>query len=552
MQLPSWENMVCSDTQFSLPTYKQSKFVRSLGFLERTDSLPVTTEGNWSVEANAERIVSKMAPDYEPTAYAIATPSHFNVLESFRKYDKLDVYPEMPIVVRMKEEVLPVVMEFYAPLWRQCRVVSLDECLYTPDTSPGPVMKMAGIKKKKDARIRLHKHILWYTDTGYQVASTPLYKQNGKIELLKEKKIRDGVAGIRGFTVPPMDEVLLQCRYMQDLNLKIDMMGADLTSDCYSLVGANLREGGFVRLMNHLGDHAVHGGKLWKGDVVRMDACETEMLLFNCRDFRAKCHDNQSVPAEVFAQTTEHIYNNMIRTVTLLPNGQVVVKKTGMPSGAYPTSNDGTFVHEQVLAWHWLRTTDKPVSQMPVHVKGKLYCDDHLCAVDATYEHVADYRERAKSYSQLGLMLSADDDEVSETLEGMSLLGVEYRNGQPVPARVQKFYHGLTRPDGPRDVNTTLQRAVSFMDNAAFDDKLFAIAKTIADDSIKRGAKWLVGQDDDWYHVPSQRECQKRWLGLESSSHYGRSINLAAQIVSFEKKRLHDILEASHLVPFLH
>jgi hypothetical protein len=90
------------------------------------------------------------------------------------------------------------------------------------------------------------------------------------------------------------------------------------------------------------------------------------------------------------------------------------------------------------------------------------------------------------------------------------------------------------------------------MDNAAFDDKLFAIAKTIADDSIKRGAKWLVGQDDDWYHVPSQRECQKRWLGLESSSHYGRSINLAAQIVSFEKKRLHDILEASHLVPFLH
>jgi hypothetical protein len=86
------------------------------------------------------------------------------------------------------------------------------------------------------------------------------------------------------------------------------------------------------------------------------------------------------------------------------------------------------------------------------------------------------------------------------------------------------------------------------MDNAAFDDKLFAIAKTIADDSIKRGAKWLVGQDDDWYHVPSQRECQKRWLGLESSSNYSRSIDLAATVEAFERKRLREILEVSHMM----
>jgi len=540
--------MVRSESQFSLPTYKQTKFIRSVGFIEKTDSLPITTDGNWKTDGIVEAIVCKMAPDYEPTAFAIATPSQYNVLESLRKYDKIDVYPEMPINVRMAEEVLPVVMEFYPSLWRQCRVISLDECLYSPDTSPGPVLKMLNLKNKKAARAKLGSYFEWYTDTGFQVSSHPLYKQNGKIELLKEKKIKNGVAGIRGFTVPPMDDLLLQSRYMQDMNLKIDELGADLTSDCYSLVGANLREGGFVRLFDRLGDHAVHGGKIWKGDVVRMDACETKLLLYNCREFRMKCHDNVSATPEQFATATEHIYKNMTQTYILLPNGQVVQKDTGMPSGAFATSNDGTFVHEQVLGWHWLRTTDRPVSQMPQHIKGKLYCDDHLCSVDAQFDYVADFQERSKSYSQLGLELSKDDDEVTETLEGMSLLGVEYRNGQPVPARVQKFYHGLTRPDGPRDVNTTLQRAVSFMDNAAFDDRLFAIAKTVADNAISRGASWLVGQDADWYHVPSQRECQKRWLGLESSSLYNCATDLATQVVKFERERQRELFTQSHLI----
>lgn len=540
--------MVRSDTQHSLPTYKQSKFVRTVGFIEKTDSLPINTDGKWDTDHVVEAIVAKLAPDYNPVAFGVASPSHFNVLESFKKYDKLDVYPEMPVVVKMNEDVVPGVMEFYASLWNQCRVISLDECYYTPDTSPGPMLKLLGLKNKKAVRSKLGNYIKWYTGGGWMVASSPLYKQNGKIELLKEAKMRDGVRGIRGFTIPPMDDVLLQCQYMQDMNLKIDAMGADLEGDCYSLVGANLREGGFTRLFNLLGDHAYGGGKLWKGDVIKMDSCETEMLLQNCRTFRVKCHDNVSATKEQFERVTAHIYDHMIHTYTLLPNGQIVQKKTGMPSGAFSTSNDGTFVHEQALAYHWVRTTDRPVSEMKRHVKAKLYCDDHLCAVDSPYAHVADFKERRTSYAQLGIDLSEEDDDVTETLEGMSLLGVEYRNGVPVPSRVQKFYHGLARPDGPRDVNTTLQRAVSFMDNAAFDDKLFAIAKTVADDALRRGAQWLVGYDDDWYHVPTQKECQNRWLGLESSSSYGKAVDLAASVKLFQQREFDALIKSSHLV----
>jgi len=540
--------MVRSHTQFSLPTYKASKFIHTVGFIEKTDSLPVTTQGRLDTDPVVERIVKDRAPDYEPTAYGIATPSHFNVLESLRKYDRDDVFPDMPIAVRWREEVLPTVMEFYAPLWRQTRVVCMDEVLYTPDTSPGPMIKMLGCKNKKAARHQLRAYLTWYADEGYEVSSSPLYKQNGKIELLKEKKMRDGVAGIRGFTVPPMDEVLLQARYMQDMNLKVDLMGADVLSNCYSLVGANLRDGGFIRLFDRYRNHAVHGGRFWKGDVVRMDSCETNMLLYGAREWRMKCHDNVSVPQDQFARVTSHIYEHMTHTYILLPNGQIIRKGSGMPSGAYPTSNDGTFVHEEVLAWHWLRVTDEPVSRMSQHVLAKLYCDDHIACVDAQYVHVADSKERVKSYAQLGLELSEEEDQVSESLEGMSLLGMELRNGVPVPARKQKFYHGLTRPDGPRDVNTTLQRAVSFMDNAAFDDQLFAIAKTVADDAIRRGAEWLVGKEDDWYHVPSQRECQRRWLGLESSSQLSKAAELAVHVVAFEKERLRQILDQSHLM----
>lgn len=86
------------------------------------------------------------------------------------------------------------------------------------------------------------------------------------------------------------------------------------------------------------------------------------------------------------------------------------------------------------------------------------------------------------------------------------------------------------------------------MDNAAFDDKLFAIAKTVADDALRRGAQWLVGYDDDWYHVPTQKECQNRWLGLESSSSYGRAVDLAASVKLFQQREFDALIKSSHLV----
>lgn len=512
--------MVQSETQHVLPTYEPAtEHVSQVGYISKTDSIPVYSEGKWHTDPHAERIVKQFAKDeYDPSAFGIATPSHLNVIESFRKYEKIDVYPEMPIHVRMEEEVRPAVQEMYSMLWKQCRVISLDECLYVPGTSPGPVLKIMGFPTKESTLKALRGYFEWYTDWGFLSAPPPLYKQNGKIELLKASKMANGVSGIRGFTVPPMDELLLQSRYMQDANLKIDELGADITSPTYSLVGANLKEGGFIRLFDAYSEHIKGGGRVWKGDVFRMDSCETTYLLSGARELRERLHDPRSCALPKFRLAMDHIYTNLCNTFTLLPNGQIVQKWTGMPSGALSTSNDGTHVHEQVLAWHWLRVTDKPVSQMQAHLKAKLYCDDHIAAVDAQFSHVADFKERDKSYSQLGLKLQPADDEVSETLEGMTLLGFQSRNGLPVPARRQKFFHGLSRPNGPRDVNTTLQRAVSFMDAAAYEDELFAIARNVAMDSMSRGATWMVGEDKDWTHVPSQKECKMRWEGKEGSS----------------------------------
>lgn len=510
--------MVGLDTQHTLPAYEPTKFIAHVGYISKTDSIPVVAHGKWDTDPHAERIVKQFVTDYDPVAFGIASPSHQNVLVSFDKYNKVDAYPEMPLRVRMEEEVKPAIREFYASLWGRCRRVPLDECLYVPGTSPGPMIKVMGFANKKAAKPGLEAYLRWYTEWGFLQAPPPLYKQNGKIELLKASKLANGCAGIRGFTVPPWDELLLQSRYMQDANLKIDDLGADLTGKCYSLVGANLRQGGFIRLFDVMRTHISGGGKAWKGDVFRMDSCETSYLLNGCRELRAKLMDYTTVTRTQCELAFDHIYENMVNTYVLMPNGQILQKYTGMPSGALSTSNDGTHVHEQVLGWHWLRVTDRPVSQMPEHIIGKLYCDDHLCGVDAQFDYVADFKERDKSYSQLGLVLQPADDEVSDTLEGMSLLGFECRNGVPVPGRRQKFLHGLTRPDGPRDPNTTLQRAVSFMDNAAFEDELFAIARTVAQDAISRGAEWMVGGEEDWMYIPSQKECQKRWEGKESSS----------------------------------
>jgi hypothetical protein len=345
-----------------------------------------------------------------------------------------------------------------------------------------------------------------------------LWKQNGKIELLKAKKVL--AHDIRGFMVPPVDELMLQAKFQQDTNEHQDMLWAR-GLEHYGAPGFNLRAGGLVHLFAELKAVVDHGGWLWKGDLKKYDGTQQKWVTaYNIMD-RYLCWDKLDVSDDAWWYGMNHIYDEMGDKYVLCPNGQIVHVGTGMPSGTTTTSNDGTRNHENALAWHTLRVTDKPITLMKQHVVGKLYCDDHVLAADDAYEQVVDRKERAKSYGMFGMELHDDPEEdiVTRDIEEMSFLGMKLNKfGHPIPARRQKFYHALARPDGPKTLNVGLSRAVSLMSVGCFDDQLYRMARMCADAFIRKGATWIVSDSlDTPAYIPSRTELQDAWYGKEKA-----------------------------------
>ena len=501
-----------------LPIYvPKTSGIISVGYTRRTDSLPISRDASWQEEPIVREAFDRLKVRFDDKAYGVSMPSMTNVLRTVEdRYDFDSFLPDMPVLERLRQEVFPAIAEQYSDLWGRCRVVPFDEIRFVAGTSPGPVFKWAGCADKLEAVRKFRSYLEWYVEGGFLSSEPPLWKQNGKTELLKAAKLVDGQRGIRGFTCPPIDEFLLQGKWCQDFNEKMDVLGEDVLSHFWPSIGINLRDGAWFTLMDRLDRTTLGGGQIIEGDVVRYDSCEWKYLLEEQRKIRLKCVDPRTVTTVDASLALRRIYDVNYQTFMLLPNGQVVQKQELMPSGSIITSNDGCGVHWEALGWHWVRMTDRPIAQMFDHMTGKIYCDDHILAVDSEFAHLADFKERSRSYSDLGLELDQEKDFVSSTTEGHNYLGFRNANGNPVPYREDKFYSGMLRPDGPRDVNIGLQRAASSMDNACFSDQMFSVAKNVARCYIREGAVWRPSDENPWVSLPHQHTLKRRWYGLEN------------------------------------
>lgn len=521
---PSWVNELTPESPYTLPMLvPETLGLSTVGYVPHTDSLPISAQARYDIEPVAHRIIKA---EYDPTSFGISKPSMLNVIKATKKYDFEPFVPDLSVLEVLQNEIFPEVVSQYAPIWRSCRVLPFTELKFVAKTSPGPIFKWAGCRDKLDAIKRFRSYLEWYVDgSGYRSCEPSLWKENGKIELLKASKLVGEQDGIRGFTVPPIDEFLLQAKYCQDFNEKMDILGADPLSDFMPAVGVNLRGGAWFQLMDKIDSIAKNGGavsgrrgKVLEGDLVKFDSTEWSFLLENARLVREKCWDQQSSPTE-FKEAMDHIYHENIKTYIQLPNGQVVQKSDTMPSGSILTSNDGCNVHWPILMYHWRRVTDRPPSQMRQFVFGKLYCDDHIAGVDGDFaDAFCSFKERSRSYELCGTKLSQADDLVTDSTESHNFLGFKQRGGVPVPYKPNKFWNSLVRPDGPRDIHTGLQRAVSAMDNGCFDDQMYAQARVLATEYQRLGAVFTPNDDievPDYQWIPSQKSLQKRWMGYE-------------------------------------
>lgn len=208
-----------------------------------------------------------------------------------------------------------------------------------------------------------------------------------KEELRKISKIEAG--DIRQINGCPVEFKLAMNRYCLDMNERF-YRGHLQTASC---VGVNKFRGGWNRVYGKLAAHPVG----LCADVKKWDSHYPRMLFEAVRDFRFECLDTKHQTRTNWDQF-KNLYEQIIRSPTILSWGEVLETRLGNPSGSPNTVVDNTLGLFALVAYCWIRS----------------------CRAQGHQRDYVDFCDNVR------LCLYGDDNTYSGSPRGMSTLSAEF------------------------------------------------------------------------------------------------------------------------------
>lgn len=500
-----------------LLTCSGAKHVRTFGWFEKADSKGMNNVKP-VVNGYMEQFRSLVPLQFDTTAYDVIRDTHVGVVKSVLKYDK-DPNPPPGFRPDVWEAAMQDTLKDYEFMRGTARVKERNEVIIDPDTSPGHVYKWLGCRTKLDGVLDFPDVDAWLWEHGWKESYPILWKQAGKVELVKKAKIEKN--DIRGFTIAPLDFVIFASRLMQDFNDKLSTY-ANLHGHNPTKVGMVMQKGGFSAWAKYMD---VEGWLKISEDVVKYDSTWSEFVGAQpCYEVRVMA---DSGVIDDFALRLQYVYEQDIYSVIVLPSGEVVQKCIGMNSGKVSTSYDGSISH--TCQSHYVARRCSGIDASPDgyleqkrNYRFGMYSDDKNSAVSQKWAPLFTFERRQSAYRELGLDLDAGKDIESMSLTGHQWLGKTFdlRGGVYVPvANRLKVLCSLRNLEGVKKDEIHLARALALMVEATFTDIfpwirnyvlwLMSITAVSPADSTEY-EKWL-------YSVPTYEQCVRFWLGLENS-----------------------------------
>lgn len=348
------------------------------------------------------------------------------------------------------------------------------------------------------------------------------------MELLKKKKLRE--KNVRVFKFPQVTEYFYSAQIHQKFNKRMLKLGG------LSALGSAFQRGGFDRLIKEIIKGMEH---FFKGDCTKYDKYFEEALSRVCQQIREECwkfNPNYPMTFEEWKERSDWTYDQSIHAFLLSEaTGQIIQTLAGMQkSGTIFTTTDNTLGHMVIMIYTVislhpeLDTMDKILR----HLHAKIYADDHLGGVSKKLEFFLNYEVRRDFYKQFSMQLKKEDDKVSDTIEGMVLLGAEVvKWGTYYVPRydLNKIKTSLSNVHRQYDAATAYNRAYSLYLLAVFndDEKFLKKMRKYLAHLLKNGVNdTLVEQNQDLLNfittqglqlIPTIDEARNFWLGLESN-----------------------------------
>lgn len=405
----------------------------------------------------------------KPEGWDLPTPNPEAAYISLSKYAKEIKYMDSQQVEDMNLAWAWLSRQF-GPYMMESKVRGVDEVIDDLDltTSSGyPFNTLFKTKKElfENRRDEMREWLLcdWdemLTNEYYTYIATNSLKE----ELRLEEKIK--INSIRTFTAMPTDATVQGNRLFADMNEK--MNEAYLVTA--SAVGMSPFGGNWERMYQKL-------NKFKKGyalDESQYDSSLRAYLMWGCAEFRFSMLRQEDRTPEN-KKRIQVYYRNLVNTLIITPEGVLIMKKTGNPSGSCNTVNDNTIILYVLLAYAWIRTCPQDqcgYEEFENNTAKMLLGDDNTWTVSDEAHKFYNARSIIAEWNKIGVTTTTDSLEprLPEQLDFLSAKTV-FMQGKAVPLyeRSKLLTSLLYAPKFERDPAVTLERATALMLNGWTD-----------------------------------------------------------------------------------
>lgn len=456
---------------------------------------------------------------FDKHAYNVRRDTHRGSVHALLKYDV--ELPPITFDKEMFEEAILDTLEDFSALENKGKIRTLNEVKIVPDGSSGVTYKRMDVPTRQDVLETCPETISWFWEYAHKADYPVLWKEFGKVELLKVAK------EIRGLSNPPTDFHMCSAAMTQHTNELLSALGrTDLDQPCR--VGMTMQGGGldaFCHFLDQL------GAKIASSDADRWDARLLAILFDAIKRIRYMIWDKQGMSEEEWWERMNYYYAQKVYSYLVASNGQVFQKKKGNSSGQDSTSYDNTWAHDIIKNYIWRWITKAAKGRKAYFEKKRdyrygLYGDDNIEAIMGKFGHLFTYEERASIYAQFGMSLSKAKDVFSDSVEGHVWLGKTIK-------KVGNHYVGLVNPEKvlcsllnleskSLEPELVYTRAMALMVESTWTEPLQTVVRDFVIWLRAQGVfvKQYETEHEQWFAaLPSLATCKAFWLGEESTGY---------------------------------
>jgi len=455
--------------------------------------------------------------EIEPSkAWGLPIPNEEAAYKSLAKYAK-----DQPFMEDYEIEMMNVAWEMtakhFGPYMRNSKVRTYEEVKSKLDmsTSSGAPFNILYPTKKDlfEADPAIDE---WFETTDWlRLATDPewtcLCTNALKEEMRLSEKIDEN--SIRTFTAMACDMTIHGNRLFADMNEKMNASWLQTAST----VGWSPMQGNWDRLIRKLKVFK-HGYAL---DESQYDSSLRSYMMWGCARFRWSCLRKEDQTPENLKRL-KTIYRNLVNTLIITPEGVLVMKTGGNPSGSPNTINDNTLILYTLMCYAWLFNHPgggTSLEEFEDNTAKALTGDDNTWTVSDWANEFYNARTVIACWKRIGITTTTDclDSRAPDELDYLSAHTI-YVKGIAVPQySKEKIMSSLLYSQKIRQTPAQALERTNGMLNIAFCDlQMQSFLRDIQQWLLKTFDKVCVN-DQDWIMakcgIHTDEKLYELWLG---------------------------------------